>query len=151
MGRAGVGRKAAPFGSSPFRRPSPPYLTSSSWVVQRSGPEPAECAATACVLCVCCPLALLWCFVKLPCQIVWRATRRAADSIAAASCSREGACCWSPGRRRALLEVSSSFSDREFDGASRPQLRLTPLVTTGATKKAKSLPRSRCLSMQQMR
>ncbi|GKV43280.1 hypothetical protein SLEP1_g50593 [Rubroshorea leprosula] len=62
-----------------------------------------EFACSACVCCVSCPIAVVWCFIMLPCKIGWRAVRTAADW--ACSC----------GSRKRVLPEYSSFSDIDFD------------------------------------
>ncbi|KAK1281147.1 hypothetical protein QJS04_geneDACA003106 [Acorus gramineus] len=69
------------------------------------GHRAAEAAVSACVLCVCCPLAVVWCCLVLPLKVGYRAARRLIGSRS---------CCCGPDRR--LVRASSSFSDIEFDG-----------------------------------
>ncbi|KAJ4962118.1 hypothetical protein NE237_022028 [Protea cynaroides] len=73
-----------------------------------------ESAVSAGVLCVCCPLAVVWCCVKLPCKIGWRSARRAIDYAN---------CC---GSERKVISASSSFSDIDFDCPSSGQLHTCP-------------------------
>ncbi|EEF37512.1 conserved hypothetical protein [Ricinus communis] len=35
----------------------------------------AEFACSACLFCVACPLCIVWCCVKLPCKIGWKAAK----------------------------------------------------------------------------
>jgi hypothetical protein len=62
----------------------------------------AECLCSACLLCVCCPLALVWGCFKIPCKLGWRAAKNA----------RRWACCGSEMRDYAAY---SSFSDDDSD------------------------------------
>jgi hypothetical protein len=61
-----------------------------------------ECLCSACLLCVCCPLAVVWGCFKLPCKIGWRAAKNA----------RRWAGCGSEMRDFAAY---SSFSDNDSD------------------------------------
>ncbi|KAK2998947.1 hypothetical protein RJ639_024180 [Escallonia herrerae] len=61
----------------------------------------AEFVCGACLLCVCCPLAILWRVVKAPCKIGWRIVQRAKRSDACSCCGSE----------KMDLEGYSSFSD----------------------------------------
>ncbi|KAG9450471.1 hypothetical protein H6P81_010436 [Aristolochia fimbriata] len=74
----------------------------------------AECAASTCVLCVCCPLAIVWCCIKVPCKIGRCAARR----LITCSCRRPG---------YGVVEDYYSFSDLDYGevGASgrTPQSR----------------------------
>ncbi|KAG6672932.1 hypothetical protein I3842_16G083700 [Carya illinoinensis] len=65
-----------------------------------------ECLCSACLLCVCCPLAVVWGCVKLPCKIGWHAAKRA----------KHWACCGSDTRDFASY---SSFSDIDSDALPR--------------------------------
>ncbi|KAK9106672.1 hypothetical protein Syun_022683 [Stephania yunnanensis] len=62
--------------------------------------------ASACTLCVCCPLAILWCFVKLPINLGWKLAKRATTLCC---------CCCSASRTNKILAPSSSFSDLDLD------------------------------------
>ncbi|KAI0531376.1 hypothetical protein KFK09_000930 [Dendrobium nobile] len=62
----------------------------------------AECAAGACGICICCPIATLCCCVRLPFRVSHRVRKTAADA----------SCC---GGRRSLSGFSSSFSDIDFE------------------------------------
>ena len=66
------------------------------------GYKAAEFLCSACLLCVCCPLAVVWCCIKLPCKLGWRAVKRAGN----------WACCRSDKRNFADY---SSFSDIDSD------------------------------------
>ncbi|EXC25175.1 hypothetical protein L484_013263 [Morus notabilis] len=57
---------------------------------------------SACLLCVSCPLAILSCLIKLPCEVGWRAAKRAGKWV----------CCRSEKR---ILAEYSSFSDIDSD------------------------------------
>lgn len=72
--------------------------SSSCSLKQRSkcGHQVMEFTCSACVLCICCPLAIVWCCIKLPCKIGWRASRHM--------------CC-----RSKRIFAYSSFSDIDFD------------------------------------
>lgn len=85
-----------------------------------SGPGPesssccskaTECLCSACLLCVFCPLAIVWCCVKLPCKLGWRAARRASHRT----------CC---GSEKRISASYSSFSDIESD--FRPEDKVQP-------------------------
>ncbi|RWW62671.1 hypothetical protein BHE74_00030191 [Ensete ventricosum] len=99
-----MGRKAARPRSTPRPPPPPPPPPEASSPCCHVA---AECAVGACGLCVCCPLMLLWCCVKLPFVAAWR-TGRGTYRL----CHR---CC--RGGRRGHV-VSSSFSDNDFDVAA---------------------------------
>lgn len=60
-----------------------------------------EFAFGACMLCICCPLSLLWCCVKLPCMVGWRVAKRLTRS----------ACCGCD----KIFATYSSFSDIDSD------------------------------------
>ncbi|KAJ4713449.1 Phospholipid scramblase [Melia azedarach] len=62
----------------------------------------AEFACSACFLCVCCPLSIAWCCIKLPCKIGWRAARRATHWA-----------CY--GSNQKIVAAYSSFSDIDSD------------------------------------
>ncbi|KAL6319299.1 hypothetical protein AAG906_013973 [Vitis piasezkii] len=57
-----------------------------------------ELACSACILCVSCPLSIVWCCIKLPCTIAWRAAKRVSHGA-----------CFSSEKR--ILSAYSSFSD----------------------------------------
>ncbi|XP_008792883.1 uncharacterized protein LOC103709362 [Phoenix dactylifera] len=93
-------------GTRPTRCPPPPSRTTTSGCAHTA----AECAAASCVLCLCCPLSVLWCCVKLPLKLAFQAARRLSHSSA---CCRGGGGGGGPGHR--LASSSSSFSDIDFD------------------------------------
>ncbi|KAF8093929.1 hypothetical protein N665_0374s0021 [Sinapis alba] len=70
---------------------------------------PSEVAFNVCCLCVCCPLCILWCCIKLPCVIGWRAILKAGRHFS--GCSGCG--------RSLSLRIKdadySSFSDIDSD------------------------------------
>ena len=61
-----------------------------------------EFLCSACLLCVCCPLAIVWCCINLPCKLGWRAARLASHRV----------CCGSDKR---IVAAYSSFSDIDLD------------------------------------
>ncbi|KAB1212495.1 hypothetical protein CJ030_MR5G001029 [Morella rubra] len=65
-----------------------------------------ECLCSACLLCVCCPLSVVWVCVRLPCKLGWRAAKHA----------KRWVCCGSEMRDFAAY---SSFSDDDSDNLSR--------------------------------
>jgi hypothetical protein len=79
-----------------------------------------ECVCSACLLCVCCPLAVVWGCFKLPCKIGWRAAKKA----------RHWACCGSEMRDFAAY---STFSDSDSD--SLPSKKHTCSKTLAGPKK----------------
>ncbi|KAG1368129.1 hypothetical protein COCNU_14G005970 [Cocos nucifera] len=104
-------------GTRPTRRlPSPPPpLPPPRATRSRCAHTAAECAASACVLCFCCPLSVLWCCVKLPLKLAFRAARRLSHSSAC--------CCGGGGGPGHRLASSSSFSDIDFDADRSPPER----------------------------
>ncbi|KAL1214077.1 hypothetical protein V5N11_017243 [Cardamine amara subsp. amara] len=70
---------------------------------------PTEVAFNVCCLCVYCPLCILWCCIKQPCTIGWRAILNAKRKLSGCSgCSRIFS-------RRVLAADYSSFSDIDSD------------------------------------
>uniref|UniRef100_A0A5B7BLL7 Uncharacterized protein n=1 Tax=Davidia involucrata TaxID=16924 RepID=A0A5B7BLL7_DAVIN len=61
-----------------------------------------EFICSACMLCVSCPLTIVWCCIKLPCKIGWRMAQHA----------KHRACCAS---QKKICAAYSSFSDIGFD------------------------------------
>lgn len=61
-----------------------------------------EFLGSCCLLCVCCPIGSLGCFIKLPCRICRRVMRRA----------RHWACC---GQKNRMVAEYSSLSDIDSD------------------------------------
>ncbi|POO01898.1 hypothetical protein TorRG33x02_021900 [Trema orientale] len=83
--------------------------TSKEGKTSSSSPESSNCCCkateflcSACLLCVCCPLAILWCCIKLPCKLGWQAAKQASHR----------ACCGSETR---IVAAYSSFSDIDSD------------------------------------
>ena len=66
------------------------------------GQKVAEFVCNACLFCVCCPLSIFWCCLKLPCKIGWRSAKRA----------RQESCC---GSSKKVFATYSSFSDIDSD------------------------------------
>ncbi|CAF2106080.1 unnamed protein product [Brassica napus] len=61
---------------NPARKPISASPTRSQIVVTNANVAltgPSEVAFNVCCLCVYCPLCILWCCIKLPCTIGWRA------------------------------------------------------------------------------
>ncbi|KAL5748855.1 hypothetical protein ACOSP7_025898 [Xanthoceras sorbifolium] len=58
-----------------------------------------EFACSACLLCVFCPLSIVWCCIKLPCKLAYRA-------------ARHRTCC---GSEKRVFAAYSSFSDIDSD------------------------------------
>ncbi|KAK6921222.1 hypothetical protein RJ641_014900 [Dillenia turbinata] len=77
-------------------------LSSSSLGQKPSCHKAAEFVCSTCVLCVVCPLSIIWCCVVLPSKIGWRAVRHAGHHV----------CC---GSVKSVYAASSSFSDIDFD------------------------------------
>jgi len=70
---------------------------------------PSEVAFNVCCLCVYCPLCVLWCCIKQPCTIGWRAILNAKRRLSGCSgCGRSFS-------RRVLAADYSSFSDIDSD------------------------------------
>lgn len=70
---------------------------------------PSEVAFNVCCLCVYCPLCILWCCIKQPCTIGWRAILNARRRLSGCSgCGRSFS-------RRVLAADYSSFSDIDSD------------------------------------
>ncbi|VVB00866.1 unnamed protein product [Arabis nemorensis] len=70
---------------------------------------PSEVAFNVCCLCVYCPLCVLWCCIKQPCTIGWRAILNARRRLSGcAGCGRSFS-------RRILAADYSSFSDIDSD------------------------------------
>ncbi|XP_010461701.2 PREDICTED: uncharacterized protein LOC104742399, partial [Camelina sativa] len=69
----------------------------------------SEVAFNVCCLCVYCPLCVLWCCIKQPCTIGWRAILSAKRKLSGCSgCGRSFS-------RRVLAADYSSFSDIDSD------------------------------------
>lgn len=68
----------------------------------KSGKKVAEFVCNTCLFCVCCPLSILWCCLKLPCKIGWRSAKRAGQET----------CC---GSSKKVFAMYSSFSDIDSD------------------------------------
>lgn len=66
------------------------------------GHRVTEFLCSCCLLCICCPLAVVWCCIKLPCKLGWRAARHAKHW---ASCRSQ----------KKIFAVYSSFSDNDSD------------------------------------
>ncbi|KAG7944671.1 hypothetical protein I3843_15G114600 [Carya illinoinensis] len=66
-----------------------------------------QCICSACLLCFCCPLAVLWGCIKLPCKIAWHAVKHI---------PKHWACC---GSKTMDFGGYSSFSDIDSDTQSR--------------------------------
>ena len=79
-----------------------------------------ECLCSACLLCVCCPLAVVWGCFKLPCTIGWRAAKQA----------KKWTCCGSG--MKGFAEYSS-FSDNDSD--CQPSSTRTCSKTVSVPKK----------------
>lgn len=62
----------------------------------------AEFACSACLFCVSCPLSIVWCCIKLPCEIGWKAAGNA----------KHWTCC---GSEKIVYAAYSSFSDTDSD------------------------------------
>ncbi|XP_050237938.1 uncharacterized protein LOC126687420 [Mercurialis annua] len=84
--------------------PSPRFSTARS-----KEEEPADCyykaaefCCSGCLFCVSCPLCVVWCCVKLPCKIGWKAAKKFGDWI----------CC---GSEKKVFASYSSFSDIDSD------------------------------------
>ncbi|PON38945.1 hypothetical protein PanWU01x14_308600 [Parasponia andersonii] len=82
-----------------------------------SSPESSNCCCkateflcSACLLCVCCPLAILWCCIKLPCKLGWQAAKQAIHR----------ACC---GSEKRIVAAYSSFSDIDLDFMPEDKVR----------------------------
>ncbi|ESQ30649.1 hypothetical protein EUTSA_v10011863mg [Eutrema salsugineum] len=70
---------------------------------------PSEVAFNVCCLCVYCPLCVLWCCIKQPCTIGWRAILKARRQLSGCGgCGRSFS-------RRVLATDYSSFSDIDSD------------------------------------
>lgn len=99
-----------------------------------------ECLCSACLLCVCCPLAVVWGCFKLPCKIGWRAAKHA----------KQWTCCASGTKGSAEY---SSFSDIDSDfqpsstrtcskTVSVPKKRMTPMANGFQSNKSVAAPNS---------
>ncbi|PKA64664.1 hypothetical protein AXF42_Ash007411 [Apostasia shenzhenica] len=101
-------RMGSPRQPPPTRR-QPPSANLPSHPSHRCLYAAADCAAGACALCLCCPLALLWCCVQFPFRAAGQAARRirASPSSSPCFCIRR--------RRRFSGFSSSSFSDIDFE------------------------------------
>ncbi|KAF3438596.1 hypothetical protein FNV43_RR21359 [Rhamnella rubrinervis] len=62
-----------------------------------------EFLCSACLLCICCPLCIVWCCIKVPCKIGWRAAKHA----------KNWSCCASSEKK--IYAAYSSFSDIDSD------------------------------------
>ncbi|KAL6281617.1 hypothetical protein ACE6H2_018498 [Prunus campanulata] len=60
-----------------------------------------EFLCSACLLCISCPLAVVWCCIKVPCKVGWHAAQHA------------GHCACGSGKR--VYASYSSFSDIDLD------------------------------------
>lgn len=70
---------------------------------------PSEVAFNVCCLCVYCPLCVLWCCIKQPCTIGWRAILNVRRRLSGCGgCGRSFS-------RRVLAADYSSFSDIDSD------------------------------------
>lgn len=70
---------------------------------------PSEVAFNVCCLCVYCPLCVLWCCIKQPCTIGWRAILKARGQLSrCTSCGRSYS-------RKVKAADYSSFSDIDSD------------------------------------
>lgn len=74
------------------RKPISASPTRSQLVIANSNVDltgPSEVAFNVCCLCVYCPLCILWCCIKLPCAIGWRAIQKAGRHLSGCSgCGR---------------------------------------------------------------
>ncbi|CAL1403926.1 unnamed protein product [Linum trigynum] len=77
----------------------------------------AEYGCSCCLCCVSCPLSVIWCCFKLPCEAGIKAARSAKRQIMSTS---GGGSCWSCGKKRypSGPYYSSSFSDIDFPSPS---------------------------------
>lgn len=57
-----------------------------------------EFICSACLLCICCPLAIAWCVIKLPCKVGWQTVQY----VMHRSCGGSG---------KRVFAAYSSFSD----------------------------------------
>ncbi|KAG6675758.1 hypothetical protein I3842_15G119800 [Carya illinoinensis] len=87
-------------------KPSP-CSSSSSSKYYKLRDKTTECICSACLLCFCCPLAVLWGCIKLPCKIAWHAVKHI---------PKHWACC---GSNTMDFGGYSSFSDIDSDTQSR--------------------------------
>lgn len=79
-----------------------------------------EYLCSACLLCVCCPLALVWGCFKVPCRLGWHAAKRA----------RRRACC---GSEMKDFAAYSSFSDSDSGSLPRGK-HACPKTPAGSIK-----------------
>nr|XP_023927456.1 uncharacterized protein LOC112038835 isoform X1 [Quercus suber]XP_023927457.1 uncharacterized protein LOC112038835 isoform X2 [Quercus suber] len=82
--------------------PNSTSCSCSSFASSQCCDKTTECLCSACLLCVCCPLAVVWGCFKLPCKIGWRAAKHA----------KQWTCCGSG--MKGFAEYSS-FSDNDSD------------------------------------
>uniref|UniRef100_A0A2N9I0D5 Uncharacterized protein n=1 Tax=Fagus sylvatica TaxID=28930 RepID=A0A2N9I0D5_FAGSY len=81
-----------------------------------------ECLCSACVLCVCCPVAVLWGCIKLPCKLGWRAAKHA----------KRWACC---GSEMKGFADYSSFSDNDISETLPSNTRTCSKTMSGPRKR----------------
>ena len=74
------------------KKPISASPTRSQLVIANSNADltgPSEVVFNVCCLCVYCPLCILWCCIKLPCAIGWRAIQKAGRHLGGCSgCGR---------------------------------------------------------------
>ncbi|KAK2647946.1 hypothetical protein Ddye_015435 [Dipteronia dyeriana] len=70
----------------------------------------AELACSACLLCVSCPLSIVWCCIMLPCRLAYRAARLVTQRT----------CC---GSEKWVFGAYSSFSDIDSSDSLLCKLR----------------------------
>ena len=81
----------------------PPYTSCcGSKMISNCRDKVTEFICRACLLCICCPLSIVCCCIKLPCKIGWHAAKHA----------KNWACCV-PDKK--IYAAYSSFSDIESD------------------------------------
>ncbi|CAN8302879.1 unnamed protein product [Cochlearia groenlandica] len=71
----------------------------------------SEIAFNVCCFCIYCPLCVLWCCIKQPCKIGWRAILKAKRRLNGCS----GCGCGRVFSRKVLAADYSSFSDIDSD------------------------------------